>query len=169
MPLPGCAVRIASDGEILVTGPGVLQGWVHHRVQVGLMVGHHDVGGGRTDVLEALDGHARPCGAQPHRRPASLPPWPTWPGSRSPDSPPAAAWPFLSWAPAPWAWPRPCSPGAPGRKRPNPARSIRRCRTSHRRPPEGRPPVLAARAPCYRLLRGATSVGPAAALPCSLL
>lgn len=28
-PLPGCAVRIAADGEILVQGPGVFQGYWH--------------------------------------------------------------------------------------------------------------------------------------------
>jgi len=42
---------------------------VRHRVQVGLVIGHHDVGGGRLDMLKAIHHHSRPRRSQPHRRP----------------------------------------------------------------------------------------------------
>ena len=46
---------------------------VRHPDQAELMMGHHDVGGCRADILHALDGQPRPGRAQPYRRPTTAP------------------------------------------------------------------------------------------------
>ena len=73
---PGCAHRAAEqrDLEQLAHGQNPQRQrkrpQVRHRVQVGLVIGHHDIAGGRLDTLKAIHHHARPRRAQPHRRPA---------------------------------------------------------------------------------------------------